>query len=324
MLKFILSLILILGTSLVYAIDFDYNGMWFELTSAGSNPTCALTMPPKGYKFPKRFVIPSTVKYKDVDVKVTRIKARAFAGAKKIRTIVVPSSITYIERNSFSKDREPSYILNFEFSITCDSLIFEDGSELVELSGRSENRNCNYPNAKYLYLGRNLETEYKLYDVKDEASGGAFHYMFSLKDLVIGDLVTNIPKYAFKGLKELSNIKFGQNITMIGDFAFSKCSLLNNVHLPDGLTLLGFDVFDSCESLTSITFREEIKKIDFDFTSCENLIEIVCHAPVPPELSKLEPSVFFNATLFVPSESVALYREAQGWKDFLKIVELKQ
>lgn len=325
MLKFVLFFILILEASIVFAVDFEYNGMWFELTSAGSNPTCALTMPPKGYKFPKRFIIPSTVKYKDVDVAVTRIRARAFAGAKKIRTITIPPTIVCLEENSFSQDREhsPYSDLDFEFSIKCDSIIFEDGTESIKFFGRRDNRNSNYPNAKYMYLGRNIETKYKLYNIEDEADGGAFQDMYSLKDLVIGDLVTYIPKYTFKGLKELSNIKFGKNITMIGDFAFSKCILLNNVYLPNSLMVLGFDVFDSCENLVSITFGENLKKVEFNFSSCEKLIEIICHAPLPPELWKLEPSVFFNATLVVPRESITLYREAQGWKDFLKIDELK-
>ena len=309
---------------LIHAADFEYNGMWFELTSAGAHPTCALTMPPKGYKFPKRFVIPSIVKYKDVDVEVNRIKDRSFAGAKKIRTIIIPSSVTVIDEKSFAKDRTSSYALGYDYSVNCDSLIFEDGEMPIKFMGRCENRNCNYPYAKYMYLGRNIETKYKLYHITDEGSGGAFHYMYTLKDLVVGEMVTYLPKYAFKGLKGLCNVRFGQNIKMIGDYAFSDCKLLNRILLPNGLTILGFEVFDSCESLTSITFDRNIKKVEFDFTACNNLIEIICLAPIPPELLRLEPNVCFNATLFVPVGCIPLYREAQGWKDFISIKEINQ
>lgn len=135
--KFVRSIIVLLffclsSSWLIYAADFEYNGMWFELTSAGVHPTCALTMPPKGYKFPKKFVIPSTVKYKDVDVEVNRIKDRSFAGAKKIRTIVIPSSVTMIDEKSFAKDRTSSYALGYDYSVDCDSLIFEDGEQSIE------------------------------------------------------------------------------------------------------------------------------------------------------------------------------------------------
>lgn len=309
---------------LIHGADFEYNGMWFELTSAGTHPTCALTMPPKGYKFPKKIVIPSTVKYKDVDVEVNRIKDRSFAGAKKIRTIVIPSSVSVIDEKAFAKDRTSSYVLGYDYSVNCDSLIFEDGETSIEFMGRCENRNCNYPNAKYMYLGRNIETKYKLYRIKDEGSGGAFHYMYTLTDLVIGEMVTYIPKYAFKNLKELRSVRFGQNIKMIGDYAFSDCKLLNRILLPNGLTMLGFNVFDSCESLTSITFDKNIKKVEFDFTNCDNLIEINCLAPIPPELRSLEPNVCFNATLYVPIGCIPLYQEAQGWKDFISIKEINQ
>ena len=318
-------LFLCLSSSLrIYAANFEYDGMWFELTSAGTHPTCALTMPPKGYKFSKRFVIPSTVKYKGVDVEVNRIKDRSFAGAKKIKTIVIPSSVTVIEEKSFAKDRTSSYVLGYDYSVDCDSLIFEDGDKSLEFMGRCENRNCNYPNAKYMYLGRNIETKYKLYSIEDEGSGGAFHYMYTLMDLVIGEMVTYIPKYAFKGLKELRTVRYGQKIKMIGDYAFSNCKLLNRVLLPHDLTILGFNVFDSCESLTSITFDKNIKKVKFDFTDCDNLTEINCLAPIPPELRSFEPNVYFNATLYVPIGSIPLYQKALGWKDFISIKEVNQ
>lgn len=318
-LRIYIFFVLTFATVICQALDFEYNGMWFELTSAGANPTCALTMPPKKYKFPKRFVIPSNVKYNGVDVSVTRINARAFAGGKKIKTIVVPPSIKTISEKAFAEDRESSYILSFDFSINCDSLIFEDGTDAIRFWGRPENNNSNYPRAKYMYLGRNIETNHQIYNIKDEGSGGAFHYMFSLRELVIGDMVTYLPKYAFKGLTDLHNVNLGQNINMIGDFAFSECERIEEIKLPKNLTILGFNVFDSCTSLKLISFDENIKQVEYDFNNCNNLNTIICQALIPPKLRTLDPAVCFNATLFVPEDLFSLYKEADGWSNFLKI-----
>ncbi|MCM1292699.1 MAG: leucine-rich repeat domain-containing protein [Bacteroides sp.] len=320
--KNIVPLIILLFSAAIcragaYDADFEYGGMWFRITSAGPNPTCALAKPPKGYKYPKRFVIPSVVQFKGVDLTVTAIGTEAFSRAKKITTIIVPPSVTKMEYLSFQKEGYYS-----DFIIECDSIIFEDGDALLKFSSSSTFggvERSNYPNAKYMYLGRNLETSSGMYRPEDEPSCGSFREMFLLTDLEIGDSVTFIPALTFHSLYHLKNVSFGKNVSVIGNFAFEDCHRLNNVVLPEGLTYLGLCTFGNCHSLTNITFGENIKKIHWPFMFSENITEIYCKALTPPELDLYQKAIYFKATLYVPSRSIPLYRSAKGWEDFITI-----
>lgn len=48
---------------------------------------------------------------------------------------------------------------------------------------------------------------------------------------------------------------------------------------------------------------------------------IVISAPVPPEIcdDTFDPKTYLNCTLYVPTESIDLYKEAYGWKGFWNI-----
>lgn len=315
--------ILALSATVCAALDFEYNGMWFELTSAGANPTCALTMPPKKYKFPKRFVIPSSVKYNGIDVSVVKIKDRAFAGGKKIKTIVVPPTVKTITARAFAENRKPSYFFSDDFPVDCDSIIFEDGPDAIYFQGKSDKRNACYPMARYMYLGRNIQTDHKTLDPDDVGSGGAFRFMSPLKELNVGSQVTYVPKYAFEGIESLQTVDLGSSITMIGDFAFAECEQIEEIKLPNSLTVLGFDAFDSCTKLKIVSFGENIERVEYDFDECNELKCIICRAQIPPKLWKLAPEVCFNATLLVPIGSLELYKEAPGWSDFVNIQEIR-
>ena len=100
--------------------------------------------------------------------------------------------------------------------------------------------------------------------------------------------------------------------TRIGDNAFRKHSLLRYVILPATIESVG----------------------DGAFSGCKSLLQLNCHAVVPPVLGK---DVFkldeVNGivitplqemlNVYVPDEAYEAYRNAPGWKDFKDIVTLR-
>ena len=146
----------------------------------------------------------------------------------------------------------------------------------------------------------------------------AFSKCKSLISVTIPDSVIAIGGSAFSGCTRLASVILGNSVTTIGDSAFSGCTRLTSVTIPDGLTTIGTAAFSWCTSLTSITIPNSVTTIgDYAFDSCDNLIIVYCKSTTPPTAVGL---MFLhralNRKIYVPVESVEMYREAPGWADY--------
>lgn len=106
--------------------------------------------------------------------------------------------------------------------------------------------------------------------------------------------VTELGGYACYKLKR-DNVTLSDNVTSIGDNCFDG-ALIKNIKLGSGLQSLGANALSDCSNLTSI----------------------VCNAVDPPatngSFSGLNQSAI---TLNVPTQSVAAYKAANEWKEFI-------
>ena len=76
--------------------------------------------------------------------------------------------------------------------------------------------------------------------------------------------------------------------------------------------------FDHCTALHSIIIGNGVKNIgEMALFSCSSLNSITCNAVVPPTLGN---NVFLavdkTIPLYVPQNSIPLYKKAEQWKDF--------
>lgn len=97
------------------------------------------------------------------------------------------------------------------------------------------------------------------------------------------------------------------------------------------VTRVGERLLTSWGYLTSITIPQTINNIGYNaFCGCSGLISIYTYATEPCTLGSSAdeiPSVFMhvdkeNCTLYVPKGCVEKYRAAEGWKEFVNIVEM--
>ena len=72
--------------------------------------------------------------------------------------------------------------------------------------------------------------------------------------LVIGEGVTEIGYYAFKGCESLSSVVIPASVTEIGAEAFRECRSLSSVVIPEGVKKIGDWTFRECWSLSSVEF----------------------------------------------------------------------
>ena len=92
--------------------------------------------------------------------------------------------------------------------------------------------------------------------------------------------------------------------------------------LPDGLTQIEFNTFYDCSALEKVTLPEGITYIgDKAFYNCSALTEMTVLATTPPTVENV--NAFSNVSrdipVYVPAESLAAYKAADGWKEFTNL-----
>ena len=144
----------------------------------------------------------------------------------------------------------------------------------------------------------------------------------AITNISIPNAVTSIGRYAFRFCTYLKRVQLGNKITVIGYEAFRKCISLSNIILPNSLVEIESNVFYDCETLTHITIPENVSTLgDPIIYSCENLRIVYCKPTTPPTLSgNQEPFGYPSSTtvgiIYVPKESVDVYKSKLGWKDY--------
>ena len=154
----------------------------------------------------------------------------------------------------------------------------------------------------------------------------AFQESRNLTSVIIGNSVTTIERSAFFGCVNLTSVTIPNSVKIIEDMAFMHCYYLTSVAIGNGVTTIGRLAFTGCHHLTSLIIGYNVTTIgELAFSSSRNLTSITSFALIPPNLER---SVFDwvdteTCILRVPTGSIELYRNAQGWQDFQNIVAIQ-
>ena len=154
----------------------------------------------------------------------------------------------------------------------------------------------------------------------------AFWGCSGLTSVTIPNSVTSIGDFAFYYCSGLTSVTIPNSVTSIGEWAFYYCSGLTSVTIPNSVTSIGNYAFYKCTGLTSVTIPNSVTSIgDRAFLGCSGLTSITCEAITPPTLGDIVfSSVNKSIPLYVPAESVALYKAANQWKDFTNILPIEE
>ena len=169
---------------------------------------------------------------------LTTIGIRAFEYCKELESIAFPSTLTMIDEYAFGTCESiksltiPAGVgsLGLAAFTACSSLkelILEDGPNELHLT-HGEAGGSGYFTERPLekvYVGRPInhpETGWAGY------RAGAFSGIKTLKEVVVGEYVTELPVNEFMD-SGLTTISLPKNLTKIGNFALSGCSSLNSI-----------------------------------------------------------------------------------------------
>ncbi len=109
--------------------------------------------------------------------------------------------------------------------------------------------------------------------------------------VVIGEGITDIPKYCFSGCVNLHTVKLPTTITRISSGAFINCYNLTNINLPLGLKSINESAFANCKNLKYIHISKNILQIGGQaFCGCISLENI----ELPPTIRRIGARAFLD------------------------------
>lgn len=117
------------------------------------------------------------------------------------------------------------------------------------------------------------------------------------------------------------------SVTAIGRSAFNHCTDLADAALPATIRSIGKYAYLGCTGLKSFYFPSTMSVMaDSAFWKADALDSIVTMTQRPffIDESDFEPSVYANATLYVPAGTATIYRSAPVWSKFRNIVEMSR
>ena len=199
---------------------------------------------------------------------VVTIGANAFEKNNSIVNVVIPDTVTKIQKNSFAE------CSNLQQAVLSKNAVF---------MGTNVFKNCSLLNN--IEIPKSLET----CDANDFSGeeGGPFNACLGLKNvtfekgikkiplrlfyrctglekIVIPYGVTDIEWRAFMDCKNLQKIDLPNSLTNMGCYCFSGCPNLKEVKLPEGLHKMGDDVFSNCAGLEEVTIPKSLEEIYWD------------------------------------------------------------
>lgn len=135
----------------------------------------------------------------------------------------------------------------------------------------------------------------------------AFNGCWNLRSITIPNTVAEIYPGTFHACA-FDTLELPNTIIAIDDYAFGYCSNLTNFDIPASVQFFGMFVLDGCKNLKTIT----------------------CHPPIPPRMVTQEYGVGDYIILsisdlniekvYVPTESVNLYKESPDWRYYKDII----
>lgn len=206
---------------------------------------------------------------------VTTIAPYAFIDEDGLQSVVIPKTVTKIDKNSFATE-------NIEH-------IFVDAENEAYTSRNLHGKECNaiidIPN-KALILGC-AKTVFPNFLIGIDHR--AFHGCSGLEAVTLSNKIQYIADEAFMGCENLKELTLLEGIKVISDGAFQYCDKLTEVILPKSLERIGSSTFYGCKNLTKIIIPKNVVFIGYSaFANCPNLKDAVI---LNPKL-KYDSSVF--------------------------------
>ena len=217
------------------------------------------------------------------DSKLETIDRNAFAQCGKLASFTFPDALKNLRNSAFIQTGLTSVELGAVE--TLDNNVFQgcaslktvsiEGTKDLKLPGSLFNGSWNNSTHGFDNDGAKL-TSFTVEngDLSDFSLSGS---KTTLKNVVLGDGVTNVPNGLLSGFEVLETVSLGKGVTSIADNTFKECTSLKSIELSEGLTSIGNHAFNGCTSLAAVHLEKAtaLKTLGRSaFEGCTALTEI--------------------------------------------------
>ncbi len=327
--KKLFSLILSLAICLsAFAYDFEVDGLYYNIINDGE-----VEVTSGDVSYPDSVVvIPSSVTHNDTIYSVTAIGESAFYMSLFLTSVDIPNSVISIGNSAFLFTTLKSVTIGNSVTAIGDSAFamcpyltsVEIPNSVTYIGNKAfylcvELASVNIPNS-VTSIEDNTFSYCNLTSVDIPNSvtsiGNNAFYSCPLISVDIPNSVTSIGWEAFRNCTDLTSVVIPNSVTFIGHAAFQNCHSLTSVNIPNGVASIAESAFQNCYSMTSVTLGDNVTYVwEEAFAGCTGMTALICNTATPPSIQS---NSFdnYNATLYVPDNSVALYQAADYWKNF--------
>lgn len=235
-----------------------------------------------------------------------------FKGCMSLEEILIPNSVYEIGTNVFEDCINVKLIKIPQSVIRIGDMSFAGCENLEKIEISDLSNWCNF----------NLSTVWGENSTKRPT---LFLNGSEIVDLEIPKDIEIIKAHTFEYFTQFKSLKIPETTKVIENNAFAYCTNLEGkIIIPDGVEKVRLSVFRGCEKIESISFSETVTAINnFACYDCSSLTEVFSYNPVPPIITIYTFSQNPPKTLYVPDESIDLYKNADYWKDFYEIKGIK-
>ena len=287
--------LLLFGTSVASAHDFEVDGIFYNIISSeSSNFEVCVTYQGSNYnEFSNEYsggvAIPDSVTYNGETYSVTSIEEYAFYKCTGLTNVTIGNSVTNIGNNAFYGCTGLTNVTIGNSVTSIGELAFRGCSGLTSVT--IGNSVTSIGNAAFYACSR--LTSVTIPNSVISIGNSAFIGCTGLISFTIGNSVTSIGTMAFNKCIALTDITIPNSVTSIGDAAFNGCSGLTNVTIGNSVASLGAKVFYACSSLTSVTIPNSVTSIGQSaFGGCNGLTGII----IPNNVTSIENKAFDGCT----------------------------
>ena len=252
-----------------------------------------------------------SLKIVKIPSKVTAIPDHCFEGCSSLESVTIPDGVTTIGTDAFYKCKNLESVALPESLTTLGSRSFEFCKSLKTIKIPSGVTTIPFQCFNGCSSLESIAIPEGVTDIGNEAFSGC-----NLNALTLPESLVKIGSWAFYYNRSLKSINIPAKVKTIEEWAFTYCGLTELV-IPEGVTTIGQKAFFN-NSLQKLTLPSTITSIgESAFYDNNRFLSIICNAATPPTLGADVFGRSITTSIKVPMASIAAYRQAEGWKNFI-------